>query len=165
MILGVIAYAIAIEEAAFHPDEPLSMAARLALATGLALCSGWAMAVACDMPLVSPALFSALAALALETDDAGAHAGEEGGRPWDAVIPTTEGYPQPLHALYHRRCLPVMEALLAEQNLRIVNLYGSICVRYVGEPDLRRIDPHLHSFINVNTPEEWERALALLASL
>ncbi len=135
------------------------------LATGLALCSGWAMVVACDMPLVSPVLFSALAALAFDAEDVGADVGREDRRPWDAVIPMTEGYPQPLHALYHRRCLPAMEALLAEENLRIVNLYESIRVRYVNEPDLRKIDPDLHSFINVNTPGEWERALALLACL
>lgn len=40
MMLGVIAYAVAIEEVAIHPDEPMSFAARLALAAGLALFVG-----------------------------------------------------------------------------------------------------------------------------
>jgi low temperature requirement protein LtrA len=35
MICGVIAYAVAVEEAVAHPSEPLSLAARLALAVGL----------------------------------------------------------------------------------------------------------------------------------
>ena len=40
MLCGVIAYAIAIEEAIAHPDDPLPLAGRLALAIGLALFVG-----------------------------------------------------------------------------------------------------------------------------
>ncbi len=40
MMLGVIACAAAIEDATLHPDEPLSMAARIALAVGLVLFVG-----------------------------------------------------------------------------------------------------------------------------
>lgn len=45
MICGVIAYAVAVEEALAHPDEPLSLVVRLALAVGLLLFIG-GMAVA-----------------------------------------------------------------------------------------------------------------------
>ena len=45
MMLGVIAYAVAIEEAALHPDEALSVAARAALAVGLLLFVGGMAAV------------------------------------------------------------------------------------------------------------------------
>ena len=144
------------------PDRYPGAGALGGLATGLALCSGWAMVVACDMPMVSPALFAELAVLAQENEYIDTE-GDEGIRePWDAVIPTTEGYPQPLHALYHRRCLPAMEALLARQSLRNANLYDAVRVRYVDEPALRRIDPDLHSFFNVNRPEDWQHALLLL---
>lgn len=40
MLCGVIAYAVAIEEAIVHPDDPLSLAARWALAVGLVLFLG-----------------------------------------------------------------------------------------------------------------------------
>lgn len=40
MVCGVIAYAVAVEEAVAHPGEPLSLAARLALAAGLFLFIG-----------------------------------------------------------------------------------------------------------------------------
>ena len=40
MVCGVIAYAVAVEEAVAHPDTPLSLAARLALAVGLLLFVG-----------------------------------------------------------------------------------------------------------------------------
>jgi molybdenum cofactor guanylyltransferase len=35
---------------------------------------------------------------------------------------------------------------------------GAVRVREVPEPELRRIDPELRSFFNVNTPEDLERA-------
>jgi len=133
------------------PDRYPGAGALGGLATGLGLCSSWAIAVACDLPLVNPRLFVALANLT-----------EEYGQPWDAIVPVTDGYPQPLHALYHRRCLPAMEALIEEGNLRIVDLYDAVRVRYVTEPVLRRTDPELLSFFNVNTPEEWRQALAIL---
>jgi low temperature requirement protein LtrA len=40
MMLGVIAYAVSIEEAVAHPDQPLPLVGRLALAVGLALFAG-----------------------------------------------------------------------------------------------------------------------------
>jgi molybdopterin-guanine dinucleotide biosynthesis protein A len=30
-------------------------------------------------------------------------------------------------------------------------------VRYLEEAQLRKVDPELRSFINVNTPEEWKQ--------
>ena len=136
------------------PDDYPGAGALGGLATGLARCNGWAIAVACDLPLIDPRLFAHLAALVGETDQ----------EPWDAVVPETEGYPQPLHALYHRRCLPAMRAELAVDNLRIISFYDNVRVRTVPEPILRQVDPDLRSFVNVNTPAEWERALALLES-
>ena len=136
------------------PDDYPGAGALGGLATGLARCSGWAIAVACDLPLVNPRLFEELIkGTGAAADDA-----------WDAVVPRTEGYPQPLHALYHRRCLPAMQATLAVNNLRIISFYETVRVRYVDEPILRQVDPELRSFVNVNTPAEWARALALLES-
>ena len=135
------------------------------LATGLTRCAGWAMVVACDLPLVNPELFAALYGLTEGAEDVCLAAGEEDDQVWDAIVPRTEGYPQPLHALYHRRSLPAMQALLAQGDLRIVNLYETIRVRYVDEPELRQIDPDLRSFFNVNTPEDWQQALSIMPNV
>ncbi len=144
------------------PDHHPGAGSLGGLATGMAHCTGWAMVVACDLPLVSPELFAALFALTGESEDVCLAAGEEDDQVWDAIVPRTEGYPQPLHALYHRRSLPAMQTLLAQRDLRIVNLYETIRVRYVDEPELRLIDPDLRSFFNVNTPEDWQRALSIM---
>jgi len=43
----------------------------------------------------------------------------------------------------------------------IVRFFEEVRVRYVDPIDLRRIDPAERSFINVNTPDDWEYAQVL----
>lgn len=119
------------------------------LATGLGACDGWAMAVACDMPLVSREIFAWLIQLvSRELDEGGAER-------WDAVVPLVAGYPQSFHALYHRRCLPAIEATLRRGERRVASFLADVRTRYVTEEEIRPLDPALRSFLNVNTPEEW----------
>lgn len=129
------------------------------IATGLAQVADWALVIACDLPLVNPELCARLAALAAEKEDGDASADR-----WDAIVPVVDGHDEPLHALYHPRCLPAIRALLAREERRVHAVFASVRVRYVTEPELRLIDPHLRSFINVNTPEEWQAALRFLAT-
>lgn len=124
------------------------------IATGLQQVSGWAIVVACDLPLVSATLFASLCRLATERD-------EDSDR-WDAIVPVVNGYEEPLHALYHRRCLPLIEAQLARGQRRVISFMADVRTRYVPEEELRPHDPALHSFVNVNTPEDWAAAVALL---
>lgn len=124
------------------------------LATGLAAYDNWAICVACDLPLLKPTLFAYFCTLAAETDPAG------DGR-WDAIVPVVDQYPEPLHALYHQRCLPAILDCLAKGERRATAFLPAVRVRYVNEPELRQFDPALHSFFNVNTPDEWAQAIAL----
>lgn len=124
------------------------------LATGLAVCPGWAICVACDMPLLNPALFTYFMDLATGTDAVG-------GDSWDAIVPVVDDYPEPLHALYHRRCLPAIEACLVAGERRASGFLSAVHTYYVPEVELRRLDPTLHSFYNANTPEEWAQIVAL----
>ena len=126
------------------------------IATGLGECSDWAMMVACDMPFLNPPLFAYLQELAREQ--------EMGQDRWDAVVPFTAGYAEPLHALYHRRCLPAIEARLANRERRANCFYPDVRVRHVEEAELRIHDPQLLSFVNINTPEEWQQALQIFNS-
>ncbi len=119
------------------------------LATGLAARDGWHICVACDLPFVEPAVFRYL--LAQADDD------------WDAVIPRVEGLAQPLHALYHRRCLPAVENALGLGERRMDSFLAQVRTCFVGEDALRPLDPALHSFFNVNTPEEWAAAEQIAA--
>jgi molybdenum cofactor guanylyltransferase len=101
--------------------------------------------VACDMPLLNPALLRYLAALP--------------GDP-DVIVPRwhdREGREQvePLHAIYSRRCLEPLRRRIESGNLKAAGLLEEVEVRYVDEGELRQYDPELVSFRNINTPEEW----------
>ena len=138
----------------FVPDAYADAGTLGGIATGLRRIDGWAVIVACDLPLVNAQVFDLLARIAVECD--------EQGDCWDAVVPVVGGYEEPLHALYHRRCLPAIEARLAQGQRRVISFMGDVRTRYVSEEELRSVDPQLHSFVNANTPAEWDAALQLL---
>jgi molybdopterin-guanine dinucleotide biosynthesis protein A len=124
------------------------------IATGLQHAPAWAVVAACDLPLVSAALFAQLVELATEQAD--------GQDRWDAIVPVVDGYEEPLHALYHRRCLPAIEVRLAAGQRRVISFMPDVRTRYVQEDELLPLDPNLYSFFNTNTPEDWATALKLL---
>lgn len=111
------------------------------VATALAHVDSWVCVVACDLPLIEPALVRALCA----TVDP----------KWDAVVPVVHGRVQPLLALYHPRCLSAAHDALNAGRLSVANWLHSIAARYLPAALLRPFDPALHSFVNVNTPNEW----------
>jgi molybdopterin-guanine dinucleotide biosynthesis protein A len=140
----------------FVPDAYPETGTLGGIATGLQQVDDWAIVVACDLPLVSAGLFARLAQLAA--------AQTNGADRWDAIVPMVDGYEEPLHALYHRRCLPAIEARLAQGQRRVISFLGDVRTRIVREEEVRAVDPQLHSFVNANTPAEWDAALQLLIS-
>ncbi len=79
----------------------------------------------------------------------------------------TRGRLHPMHALYGKRCLPVVEQMIRRRQLKIQEIVSqsSLLVRFVTEADLVAIDPTGRSFQNVNTPADLEVARSLLAKL
>jgi molybdopterin-guanine dinucleotide biosynthesis protein A len=99
----------------------------------------------CDSPLLLPDFARAL----LDLLDPGV----------DAVVPRDADHWHPLSAVYHRRVLPQVEQLLAEDQLRPLFLLRRVCTREVPVEQLRLIDPSLDSLQNVNRPEDYRAAL------
>ncbi|GJL58695.1 MAG: hypothetical protein NPIRA03_15520 [Nitrospirales bacterium] len=100
--------------------------------------------VACDMPFLNPFVISRLCALPEN----------------DVVMPKLSiGY-QPLHARYSKRCSLIMEKMIQEGNLRIQSLIQdpSLSIQFVEEALFHDIDPHGYSFLNINTPADYEFA-------
>jgi len=126
------------------------------IATGLQQCPDWAVMLACDLPLVSLPLLRWMVSEAM----AGSAAEDD----WDALTPVIAGFEEPLHALYHRRVLPAIEAALAQGKRRANSFLPAVRTRYLSEDEMRRYDPDLHSFFNANTPDEWVQALHLLSA-
>jgi molybdopterin-guanine dinucleotide biosynthesis protein A len=77
----------------------------------------------------------------------------------DVVVPHWQGRFQPLHAVYRRSVLPLLEGQLARGELRPVYLFDKVRTRRVDEDEIRRFDPEGSSFFNMNTPEEYAEAL------
>ena len=108
----------------------------------------WSLVVAGDMPFLNADLIGYMAGLA------------DG---YDAVVPRVEGRPEPTHALYAKECLTPIHARLERDDLKIARFFEDVRVRFVEEPDVRRFDPDLLSFFNVNTQDDLDRAAALAA--
>ncbi|HWQ43552.1 MAG TPA: molybdenum cofactor guanylyltransferase [Desulfosporosinus sp.] len=96
--------------------------------------------VACDMPFLSIELIRFLFAWTAE---------------YDVVVPRMKSGLHPLHAFYHRRCLPIIKNNLEAGRLKIIDFYSACSIRYVGETDLQTFGDLDKLVCNVNTPEDW----------
>ncbi len=75
------------------------------------------------------------------------------------VLPVVDGRPHPLHALYTKGCLAVMEEMIRGGRLRIGEFLGRVKVLALTERDFQGIDIGA-SVANINTREELQRLLA-----
>jgi molybdopterin-guanine dinucleotide biosynthesis protein A len=104
--------------------------------------------VPCDAPFVQPDVLGLLLSLR---------------HGFDAVVPVVGGRREPLIAVYAQSCVTPMEIALNSGDWSLQTLLRELNVRYVDEDELRTVDPHLRSFVNVNTPAELEAANNALA--
>jgi molybdopterin-guanine dinucleotide biosynthesis protein A len=102
--------------------------------------------VACDMPFLNTRLLSYMSGLANE---------------YDIVLPRIGEFVEPLHAVYHRRLIPIMDNHIRREQLRIKAVFAGLRIRYVTEEEIDRYDPERRSFINLNTPHEYKEATCL----
>jgi molybdopterin-guanine dinucleotide biosynthesis protein A len=123
-----------------------------ALAAGLDAATGEVcLAVACDMPFISRALFTRL--LEVQQRERA-----------DVVIPRTSGFVEPMHAVYRRQ--PVLKAIqsaLARGEQRMISYFADVRVVEVSEDEWRQVDPLGLAFFNVNTPDDLEEARRIAA--
>lgn len=105
-----------------------------------------AFVASCDAPFLDPRIALALA----ERSDG-----------FDVVVPEWEGRLHPLHAVYRASVQPLVARQLAEGQRRMMRFLECVRTRVVTEAELREIEPDGRSFHNMNTPEEYQRALEL----
>jgi len=107
-------------------------------------------AAACDMPFLNSEVISHLVALSAASD---------------IVMPKLATGLQPMHAVYAKTCLPHVRRMIDAGQFTIQEVARNerLKVRLVPEDDLRRIDPRLLSFFNLNTPADLEFARKLAA--
>jgi molybdenum cofactor guanylyltransferase len=112
---------------------------------GLKAASGnFCFVTSCDVPFLNPALISHLTSEILNHD---------------VVVPFWEDRFQPLHAAYRTSVLPLLKEQLDRGELRPVYLFDKVRTRKIGEDKIRHFDAEGLSFFNMNTPDDYERAL------
>jgi molybdopterin-guanine dinucleotide biosynthesis protein A len=128
-----------------------------AVATGLAALRGRAEVAfvsSVDAPFLHARFVAALLA-AVGADD-------------DAAVPVAQGRPHPLAAAYRVALLPVVDDLLANGERRAGALLDHVEARFLDETallatgGLREADPALVALRNVNTPGEYDAAVAVV---
>jgi molybdenum cofactor guanylyltransferase len=114
--------------------------------------STWALIAACDLPLVTTELFKRLWQEA-ETAEV-----------FDAIVPIqSDGRPQPLCAFYRRdSCLAAARTLIAAGEHRPRALLASVKTHKAIFDDLADLPGASTLFLNVNTPDDYERAKRIL---
>ena len=114
--------------------------------------------VACDSPFLQPKLLAYLISVLGE---------------YDAVMPYTYKEPpsdnedaqitlQTLCTVYSKRCLPIIEQMLQESELRVHALQERANILTLAPEIWKTYDSEGHSFFNVNTPEDFEKSQTIL---
>jgi molybdopterin-guanine dinucleotide biosynthesis protein A len=99
----------------------------------------------CDVPLLVPGFVERMVYLLGESD---------------ISVMEVDGFAHPLSAVYRRRTLPQVEALLAADRLRPAFLFEAVSTRRVHPAEVASVDPQLLTLRNLNTPQDYLDALA-----
>ena len=94
---------------------------------------------ACDMPYLSEAFIGHMIAQA---------------RGYDLAVPVSANGFESLHAVYSRKCLPVIESQIERDELKVSLLFRKFKTLEIPADEIRRFDPEGRLFANLNRPED-----------
>ena len=100
--------------------------------------------VACDMPLIKPAVLRRLVELRGDAD---------------ICVAVIEGHASPLCAVYRSSVAAAAQELLAAGERRVMRLLDQVQTKRVDAAMFRDLDPHLETFVSCNSPDELSAAL------
>lgn len=129
------------------PDRLPGLGPLGGLSTALDGASERLLVLACDLPFVTTAFLQYL----LRT-----------GRDADATVPRTADGLHPLCAAYARRTAPLMRRLIDEGVRQVQEALGSLRLHIVEGEALAAHDPDGRLLHNINTPDDYARAIALI---
>lgn len=125
------------------PDTVVDGGPLHGIAGGLSACATtWMIVVAGDMPYLQPAVIELLC--------------ERMAVAVDAVAFEIDGRPQPLLCAVKQATFEIVQGAFraGERKASRVLTDLGLAVTWIREPELRRVDPELRSFANVNTPAD-----------
>ena len=103
-----------------------------------------AFVTSCDVPLLKPELIRVLRNQLTEE--------------FDAVVVRDSDYAYPLCAIYRTTVAATASRLIATGQRRAAALPENLRTCWLPLDAIRNVDPDLESFMNCNTPEDYERA-------
>lgn len=103
----------------------------------------------CDIPFATSELFRFLLTIAEDSD---------------VVVPLSgDERLEPLCAVYRTRVLTAVEKLIASGERKISPLFDSVAARFVRFEEFRHLAGSESFFMNINTPEDYERANSIIS--
>ncbi len=100
--------------------------------------------IGCDMPFVRKELIHRLI-YGISTSS-------------DIVIPVVRGYYEPLCAVYNKSVSSSIKQYLDSGGSKVTGFFEAVNVTEVVESEIKMFDPNLESFINLNTPRDYENS-------
>jgi molybdopterin-guanine dinucleotide biosynthesis protein A len=104
-------------------------------------------AVACDMPFLKDSVISFICKKHKEASK---------NLLVDATIPIFNGRPQPLMGIYCKSVIFHLQDLILKEKTSMKRFLEEINTYYIDEEEIKDIDPEGKSFLNINTPEDYE---------
>lgn len=95
--------------------------------------------VACDMPFLNIPLLKYIISFFQD---------------YDVVIPKINNFFEPLHAIYSKKCIKPIKRLIDENNLKIIDFFKDVNVKFVKKNEIEKFDPDFLSIFNINTLED-----------
>jgi molybdopterin-guanine dinucleotide biosynthesis protein A len=83
----------------------------------------------------------------------------------DIVMPETVSGREPLCAVYARSCLEPARTSIENGRFKIMRTFRKKNIKVISEKAVRKADPQLLSFFNVNTPADLQRAEVIAAEI
>ena len=127
-----------LEAVAFAEDVQPGLGPLGGLATALRHSGADVLALACDLPLLTPDAVRWLGAQAERGNEHG-------------LIVVNDGKWEPLFSVYRSACLPLIETRLAEGRRSLHGLIEAGQFAFIDAPDWVAAQ-----LVNVNTPEQWQ---------
>lgn len=134
-------------------DEIRNFSPLAGIYTALMYFKDYTLIIAVDMPLVKRELAEFLFKLCIESRV-------------DVVVPTwSDGKIEPLLACYSYDSAEKIRSFIKKGERRVYRAIKGMRALYYPIDELRKFDSYLHSFINVNTKEDYRRVLKVIGCL
>jgi len=98
--------------------------------------------VACDMPFLNGALIKYI----IDTKDN-----------YDIIVSFVYGKFHPLFGIYTKNCIPVIEEMIARNNLNVSGIFPKVKSSFISRREIKKFDRNLLSLVNINTRNDLLR--------